>query len=139
MGGYYEISGIPQNIQKYMNSDKYNITELPKISLSFLLDSNGIVDLVQATATFTEWITEEKTVKKPKKSEDENENENESENADKSESEKESDTSEKDKETEKDTSEKNEEESEKEEKEMVSRKRTHRVELNAQRGRPFDV
>merc|ERR1712154_502476 len=59
--GYYEIAGIEKAIAKYMNNEeKYNVTELPKVSLSFLLDANGQVDLVAATATFTEWVTEEK-------------------------------------------------------------------------------
>ena len=62
--GYYEITGIPKSIEKYMNNDKYNVTELPKISISFLMDANGAVDLVQATASFTEWVTEEKNVDK---------------------------------------------------------------------------
>merc|ERR1712154_563993 len=64
--GYYEITGIPQAITKYVNNTKYNVTELPKVSLSFLLDANGVVDLVAATATFTEWVTEEKEVKSTK-------------------------------------------------------------------------
>merc|ERR1712187_1083785 len=64
--GYYEITGIPQAITKYVNNTKYNVTELPKVSLSFLLDANGVVDLVAATATFTEWVTEEKEVKSAK-------------------------------------------------------------------------
>merc|ERR1712176_171355 len=67
--GYYEITGIDKAIAKYMEAEegKYNITELPKVSLSFLLDASGQVDLVSATATFTEWVTEEKVKPKAKK------------------------------------------------------------------------
>merc|ERR1712157_357070 len=65
--GYYEIAGIEKAIAKYMNNEKYNVTELPKVSLSFLLDASGQVDLVAATATFTEWVTEEKKKKEKKK------------------------------------------------------------------------
>merc|ERR1719229_581167 len=65
--GYYEISGVAKAVEKYMKNEKYNVTELPKISLSFLLDANGIMDLVKATAEFTEWVTEEKKIKKSKK------------------------------------------------------------------------
>merc|ERR1719229_252565 len=39
--GYYEISGVAKAVEKYMKNEKYNVTELPKISLSFLLDANG--------------------------------------------------------------------------------------------------
>eukprot|EP01084_Bolivina_argentea_P011787 22055_1 len=66
----YQITGIPKAIKKYFNSEKYNITELPKISLSFLLDANGIVDLVSASASFTEWITEENVIEKEEEEEE---------------------------------------------------------------------
>merc|ERR1712121_530902 len=47
--GVYEVTGIEKAIKKYMEGEtsegekKYNISELPKVSLSFLLDANGVV------------------------------------------------------------------------------------------------
>merc|ERR1712173_8038 len=142
--GYYEIAGIDKAIAKYMNNEeKYNITELPKVSLSFLLDANGQVDLVAATATFTEWVTEEKEVKKStdksKKDKDKSKDKEE-EKEEKEESGKDSEDSEKEKDdSNKSDAEKTDESQEKEEDkkeddeeeeakevEMVSRKRTHR-------------
>lgn len=149
--GYYEVTGIPKQIEKYMNNDKYNITELPKISLSFLLDANGAVDLVQATATFTEWVTEEKVVSgsDKKKSKDKDEETEDDTDSDKTEDEKksESDKTEESESTEDEadasdsdkTEDEKKEEEEKPETEMVKRKRTHRAELNTVRHRPKDV
>eukprot|EP00484_Ammonia_sp_Unknown_P025922 CAMPEP_0197040824 /NCGR_PEP_ID=MMETSP1384-20130603/17465_1 /TAXON_ID=29189 /ORGANISM="Ammonia sp." /LENGTH=944 /DNA_ID=CAMNT_0042471649 /DNA_START=73 /DNA_END=2903 /DNA_ORIENTATION=+ len=146
--GYYEISGISKAVDKYMNAEKYNITELPKVTLSFLLDANGVVDLVSATASFTEWVTEEKEVKSSKtskkKSKDKDskeENGNDSEdgengNGDKTDSEN-GDSSDDAKESEEATDEN--EADKKVETELVQRKRTHRVDLNAVRNRPEDV
>ena len=83
--GSFEITGITKAVAKYKQPD-YNITDdadgMPKVSLSFFLDADGIVDLVQATATFTEWVTEEKKIPKivPKKdSETENDDDTETE------------------------------------------------------------
>eukprot|EP01084_Bolivina_argentea_P026884 49987_1 len=137
--GYYEISGIPKAITKY-HSERYNVTELPKVSLSFLLDANGVVDLVAATASFTEWVTEEKVIKKKKKESDEEvetESDTESsEDASETDSDKEESTSE-DSEKEKETE--SEPEVSDKEVELIPRKRTHRVELNVQRNLPEDV
>ena len=152
--GYYEVSGVGKAVEKYMNIEKYNITELPKISLSFLLDANGIVDLVKATAEFTEWVTEEKVVKpkkskksKSKKSEDDDEDgdteaDDDEDEGDKSEDKEDgeaTDKSEDDEKSEESDEASDDTEGDKEETETVHRKRTHRVDLNAERTRPEDV
>jgi len=80
--GGYEITGIKDSIQKYMKSTldngqlKYNITELPKISLSFLLDASGIVDMISATAIYTETITDNTVINDKSDSEKKENNEN---------------------------------------------------------------
>jgi len=68
--------------KKYMKSTldngqlKYNITELPKISLSFLLDASGIVDMISATAIYTETITDNTVINDKSDSEKKENNEN---------------------------------------------------------------
>lgn len=147
--GHWEVSGIEKSIKKYMNPEdpgKYNITELPKVSLSFLLDANGMVDLVSATASFTEWITEEKVVsgsKKKSKDEDDTDSEDkedgDSTDKDEKSEDGESESEEGGDKTESESEDKEESKEEKVETEMVKRKRTHRVELIAMRHRPKDV
>ena len=60
--GSFEITGIEKAVSKYKQPE-YNISNdaegMPKIALSFLLDADGIVDLVAASATFIEGIEEE--------------------------------------------------------------------------------
>merc|ERR1712013_537084 len=151
--GVYEVTGIESAIKKYMEGEtaegekKYNISELPKVSLSFLLDANGVVDLVAATASFTEWVTEEKVIKKDSKKEKKTDEDAETE----ADAEAESDEAKTDEGTESDSAEESkddesaeadkegDEEVNDEETEKVSRKRTHRVDLDAKRTRPLDV
>ena len=119
--GYYQITGIEKSIKKYITDvdNKYNITDLPKVSISFLLNADSMVQLVTASATYTEYITETVPKKKSKKKDSNETN---------------SDSNDTDSETTTDDSDSNADETESnEEMETVTKKRTHKTELKVKK------
>ncbi|ETO03591.1 heat shock protein 70 / HSP70 [Reticulomyxa filosa] len=116
--GWFEVTGIKHAVQKYSLPD-FNVTEPPKVGLSFLLDDSGLVDLVQATATFVE-----REITENKEKNDNNSTEGESK-----------EEGEKDKEENKEAH----DDPNGGVKELVTKERKHRVKLHVIRHPPNDV